>query len=94
MHGAISARELGAALDEFAQYREATLDLLGQLAESAWLRSAEFEGKAVTLRELVTAMAAHDESHLAALTTDLVGNSRQGDRAGQESSDDAAIRSA
>jgi hypothetical protein len=87
-------RELGAALDEFAQYREATLDLLGRLAESAWLRSAEFEGKSVTLRELVAAMATHDESHLAKLTTDFVLNPPKGNRAAQESSDDATVRSA
>ena len=87
-------RELGTALDEFAQYREASLELLGQLAESAWLRSGQFEGKSVTLRELVTAMAAHVESHLATLTSDLVGNSEEGNRAGPQSSDEAAVRSA
>jgi hypothetical protein len=60
-------RELGAAIDGFAQHREATVALLGGLLEDAWGRSATFEGRLVTLRELVMAMAAHDESHLAPL---------------------------
>jgi DinB superfamily len=67
------ARELGTALDEFAQYREASVGLLGTLAEEAWLRSATFEDRTVSLRELVTAMVDHDESHLAALATLLAG---------------------
>jgi hypothetical protein len=60
-------RELGTALDEFAQYREASLSLLGALSEDAWSRTAIFEDRTVSLRELVTAMAAHDDSHLAQL---------------------------
>jgi hypothetical protein len=64
-------RELGTALDEFAQYREASVALLGPLRESAWLRTATFENRTLSLRELVTDMASHDESHLAALTTQL-----------------------
>jgi hypothetical protein len=64
-------RELGAALDEFAQYREASVGLLGPLPEEAWLRTAIFEDRVISLRELVTAMAEHDESHLAALTAQL-----------------------
>jgi DinB superfamily len=67
------ARELGTALDEFAQYREASVGLLGTLSEEAWLRSAIFEDHKVSLRELVTAMADHDESHLAPLATLLAG---------------------
>jgi hypothetical protein len=64
-------RELGTALDEFAQYREASIGLLGPLAEGAWLRTAILEDRILSLRELVTAMAEHDESHLAALTAQL-----------------------
>jgi hypothetical protein len=66
-------RELGTALDEFAQYREASVELLGPLAEDAWLRTAIFEDRVVSLRDLVTAMAEHDESHLAPLTARLNG---------------------
>jgi hypothetical protein len=66
-------RELGTALDEFAQYREASVGLLGPLLEDAWLRTANFEDRNLSLRELVTAMAEHDESHLAALTAQLGG---------------------
>lgn len=64
-------RELGAALDEFAQYREASLGVLGTLAESAWSRRAMFEGRCITLQELVLAMAEHDASHLDALAVEL-----------------------
>ena len=63
-------RELGAALDEFAQYREASLGLLGALAEEAWSRRAIFQDRSVSLRELVVAMAEHDESHLNALAAE------------------------
>ena len=64
-------RELGTALDEFAQFREASVGLLGPLVEGAWLRTAIFEDRVLNLRELVTAMAEHDESHLAALAAHL-----------------------
>ena len=66
-------RDLGTALDEFAQYREASAGLLGPLIEGAWLRTAVFEDRLVSLRDLVTAMAEHDESHLQALTAQLGG---------------------
>lgn len=66
-------RELGSALDEFAQYREASLGLLGELSEEAWARTAFFEDRQVTLRELVTSIAEHDESHLGALSLELTG---------------------
>jgi DinB superfamily len=66
-------RELGTALDEFAQYREASVGLLGPIAEEAWSRTAIFEDRVVSLRELVTAVAAHDESHLAPLAAQLTG---------------------
>jgi hypothetical protein len=72
-------RELGAALDEFAQYREASVGLLGPLPEGAWLRTAIFEERVLTLRELVTAMTEHDESHLAALTAQLAVRKLDGD---------------
>jgi hypothetical protein len=61
-------RELGTALDEFAQYREAAVGLLGPLTEEAWSRTAVFEDRLLSLRDLVTAMAEHDEEHLAPLT--------------------------
>ncbi|HEY5102855.1 MAG TPA: DinB family protein [Steroidobacteraceae bacterium] len=64
-------RELGTALDEFAQFREATLGLLGELSEDQWSRRATFEGRSITLRDLVSTMAAHDESHLNALAAEL-----------------------
>ena len=64
-------RELGTALDEFAQYREASVGLLGPLREGAWLRTAIFESRTLTLRELVMGMAEHDESHLATLSAQL-----------------------
>jgi len=64
-------RELGTALDEFAQYREASVGLLGPLHDGAWLRTAIFENRTLNLRELVTGMVEHDESHLAALTARL-----------------------
>lgn len=73
-------RELGAALDEFAQYREASLGVLGALAEEAWSRRAMFQDRSVSLRELVVAMAEHDESHLSALGMEL------GDRTANEPS--------
>ncbi len=57
-------RELGAALDGFAQHREASVILLGGLSDDAWARSASFEGRLVSLRELVAGMIEHDESHL------------------------------
>src|ERR1700733_13181251 len=60
-------RELGAALDSFAQHREATVALLGGLPEDAWRRRATFEGRLVTLGDLVIAMAEHDDSHLVPL---------------------------
>jgi hypothetical protein len=60
-------RELGAALDEFAQFREASLCVLGTLAEDAWSRRAVFQERSISLRELVDAMAEHDEAHLKAL---------------------------
>jgi DinB superfamily len=66
-------RELGTALDEFAQYREASVGLLGPIGEEAWSRTAIFEDRVVSLGELVTAMAAHDDSHLAALAAQLSG---------------------
>jgi len=66
-------RELGTALDEFAQYREASVGLLGPLGEGAWLRTAIFENRTLTLHELVTGMAEHDESHLAPLVAQLSG---------------------
>jgi hypothetical protein len=66
-------RELGSALDEFAQYREASLGLLGDLSDEAWSRTAVFEDRPITLRDLVTAIAAHDESHLGALSLELTG---------------------
>ena len=53
-------RELGAALDEFAQFREASLGVLGTLAEDAWSRRAVFQERSISLRELVVAMAEHD----------------------------------
>jgi hypothetical protein len=68
-------RELGTAIDEFAQYREATIALLGALPEDAWSRKAIFEDRDVSLRELVTAMAEHDESHLTGLAARLAGTS-------------------
>jgi hypothetical protein len=64
-------RELGAALDEFAQFREASLGVLGALAEDAWSRRAIFQDRSISLRELVVTMAEHDESHLDALTAEL-----------------------
>ena len=64
-------RELRAALDEFAQYREASLDVLGALAEEAWSRRAIFQDRSISLRELVIAIAEHDDSHLDALTAEL-----------------------
>jgi hypothetical protein len=66
-------RELGTALDEFAQYREASVGLLGPLAEDAWLRTAIFEDRTLNLRELATAMAEHDESHFVTLNAQLGG---------------------
>jgi len=66
-------RELGTALDEFAQYREASVELLGPLVEEAWSRTAIFEDRVISLRELVTAMAEHDESHLAPLAAQFSG---------------------
>jgi hypothetical protein len=66
-------RELGSALDEFAQFREASLGLLGGLTEEAWSRTAVFEDRPITLRELVATIAAHDESHLGALSLELTG---------------------
>jgi len=63
-------RELGAALDEFAQFREASLGVLGALAEEAWSRRAIFQGRSISLRELVIAMAEHDEAHLSALVAE------------------------
>jgi len=66
-------RELGTALDEFAQYREASVGLLGPLDEVAWSRTADFEGRTLSLRELVTAMAEHDESHFMMLNAQLSG---------------------
>jgi hypothetical protein len=64
-------RELGTALDEFAQYREASVGLLGPIGEEAWSRTAIFEDRVISLRELVMAMAEHDESHLAPLAAQL-----------------------
>jgi DinB superfamily len=64
-------RELGAALDEFAQFREASLSVLGTLAEDAWSRRAVFQERSISLRELVDAMAEHDESHLKALIAEF-----------------------
>ena len=58
------ARELGTALDEFAQHRDSSIQLLEGLLEDDWLRNATFEGRILNLRELATAMAEHDESHL------------------------------
>jgi len=63
-------RDLGAALDEFAQYREATLAVLGALPDDAWARRALFQGQSISLSELVVAIAEHDESHLDALTAE------------------------
>jgi DinB superfamily len=63
-------RELGTALDEFAQFREASLGLLGALAEESWSRRAVFEERCVSLQELVVAMAEHDEAHLNALAAE------------------------
>ena len=71
-------RELGTALDEFAQYREASIGLLGTLSEEAWSRSATFEDRSVSLRELVTAMVDHDESHLGALANLLAAGRYEG----------------
>jgi hypothetical protein len=71
-------RELRTALDEFAQYREASLGLLGALSDGAWLRSAIFEDRNVSLRDLVAAMLEHDEAHLAALAAQLPGASPLG----------------
>lgn len=64
-------RELGTALDEFAQFREASLGVLGTLAEDAWSRRAIFQEHSISLRELVDAMAEHDESHLSTLCAEL-----------------------
>jgi len=64
-------RELGAALDEFAQFREASLGVLGALAEDGWSRRAMFEERSISLLELVVMMAEHDESHLNALAAEL-----------------------
>jgi DinB superfamily len=64
-------RELGAALDEFAQFREASLGVLGALNDAAWSRRALFEERSISLHELVVAMAEHDESHLNELTAEL-----------------------
>jgi hypothetical protein len=64
-------RELGTALDEFAQYREASVGLLGPIGEEAWSRTAIFEDRVVSLRELVTTMAEHDESHLGPLAAQI-----------------------
>ena len=66
-------REVGTALDEFAQYREASVELLGPLGEEAWSRTAIFEDRVISLRELVKAMAEHDESHLAPLAARFSG---------------------
>jgi hypothetical protein len=46
------------------------LGLLGALAEEAWSRRAIFQDRSVSLRELVVAMAEHDESHLNALAAE------------------------
>jgi hypothetical protein len=59
-------RALRAARDEFAQFREATLGVLVTLSEDAWSRHAVFQEQSISLRELVVAMAEHDESHLVA----------------------------
>lgn len=66
-------RELGTALDEFAQHREAAVSLLGALDEDVWSRTAIFEDRMVNLREPITAMVVHDESHWAPLAAQLGG---------------------
>ena len=72
-------RELRTALDEFAQYREASVGLLGELSAEAWARRAIFDNRVVSLRELVTGMLEHDESHLAALGARLSATTSIGD---------------
>ena len=63
-----ASADLGATLEEFAQARAITLELLAGLDEAAFDRRADFEGYGqVTVRSLVHLLSSHDEQHLAGL---------------------------
>jgi hypothetical protein len=49
------------------------VSLGGALDEDAWSRTAIFEDRMVNLRQPITAMVEHDESHLAPLAAQLGG---------------------
>jgi len=54
----------------FAQFRDArakTIELVRKLTPQQLLRTAEFEGHAVTLRGLVHNLCSHDQQHLAGM---------------------------
>jgi len=59
--------DLEAALEGFAQARAASLRLLAQLPESALQRTAVFEDRLITLRDLIVMMHEHDAGHLSSL---------------------------
>ena len=60
--------DASAVLAEFAQARARTLEVLSQVTEEQYARTAEFEGYGVvTLRSLVHYLCSHDQQHLAGL---------------------------
>jgi len=61
------ARELEPALEGFAAARAESLLLLRALAEEDYRRTAQFESRTITLRDLIGMMDEHDEAHLSCL---------------------------
>jgi hypothetical protein len=59
--------DLEAALDGFAAARVASLRLLAEVTESALERTAVFEGRIITLRDLLVMMEEHDAAHFSRL---------------------------
>ena len=57
------AQDARAAVREFTQARRSLTALLGQLDAAQWQRTASFEGRSITLEELVAMILEHDRGH-------------------------------
>jgi hypothetical protein len=62
-----SAADTAAVFAQFRDARAKTIALIGKLTPQQFLRTAEFEGHAVTLRGLVHNLCSHDQQHLAGM---------------------------
>ena len=64
---AYAAADVAEVFKSFRQARAKTIELIRSLTPQQLTRSAQFEGRAVSLRGLVHTLCSHDQQHLAGL---------------------------